>query len=100
MAEPKADRRDVDEAEEALGGLVMACGDAAGVLQLVEAPLDHVAQRVDGHVDGIAQGVGGRDVEDAGQPRLLRWSCKVRLARRARPLVWLLGQAVRISDRM
>jgi hypothetical protein len=31
MAEPQADRRDVDEAEEAFGGLVVTCGDTAGL---------------------------------------------------------------------
>jgi hypothetical protein len=45
MAEPEADRGDVDEAQEAFGGLVVAGGDAAGVLELVEAPLDEVARR-------------------------------------------------------
>lgn len=35
MAEPEADRRDVDEAQEAFGGLVVAGGDATGILELV-----------------------------------------------------------------
>lgn len=55
MAEPEADRRDVDEAEEAFGGLVIAGGDASGVLQLVEAPLDQVAPPIELAVDGDVQ---------------------------------------------
>ena len=50
MAEPKADRCDVDEAQEAFGCLVVASGDSAGVFQLVEAALDEVAQPVEGTV--------------------------------------------------
>lgn len=46
MAHPKAYRRDVDEAQEALRSFVVAGGDAAGVLQLVEAPFYQVAQSV------------------------------------------------------
>ena len=55
MAEPETDRGDVDEAQETLGGLVVTCRDAAGVLQLVETPLDEVAQPVEGAIDGDAQ---------------------------------------------
>ena len=55
MAEPEADRSDVDEAKEALGGLIVAGGVAAGVLQLVETPLDEIAQQVECAVDGHAQ---------------------------------------------
>lgn len=47
MAEPEADRGDVDEPEEAFGSLVVAGGDAAGVLEFVEATLDEVAQAVE-----------------------------------------------------
>ena len=54
MAEPEADRRDVDEAQEALGSLVVAGGDTPGVLQLVEAPFDQVAQTIQGPVDADA----------------------------------------------
>ena len=50
MAEPETDRRDVDEAQEALGGLVVAGGDAAGVFQPVEAAFDEVAQPVEGAI--------------------------------------------------
>lgn len=39
MAEPEADRRDVDEAQEALGGFVIAGRDTMGILELVEVPL-------------------------------------------------------------
>ena len=63
MAEPEADRGDVDEAQEALCGFVVACGDAACVLELVEASLDEVAQPVKGTVHGHAQlaGLAHRD---------------------------------------
>ena len=52
MAEPEADRCDVDEAQEAFGCLVVAGGDPAGVLQLVEAPLNEVTQAIEPAVDG------------------------------------------------
>lgn len=58
MAEPEADRCDVDEAEEAFCGLVVTGSDAAGVLQFVEAPLDEVAEPVELAVDGHAQLAG------------------------------------------
>jgi hypothetical protein len=60
MAEPEADRRDVDEA---LCGLVVACGDTAGVLELVEASLDEFVKPVEGSVLGHAQlaGLAHRD---------------------------------------
>ena len=63
MAEPEADRCDVDEAQEALGGFVVAGSDAACVLQFVEAALDEVAQPVEGAVHGDAQlaGLAHRD---------------------------------------
>lgn len=54
MAEPEPDAGDVDEAEEAFGGFVVAGCQAAAVFQLVEAALDHVAQGIDGHVDSLA----------------------------------------------
>lgn len=41
---PQPDDRDEDEAEVALGGLVAAGGEVAGVLQLVEAALDPASQ--------------------------------------------------------
>ena len=47
MTEPKSDRRDVDEAQEAFGCLVAACCDASCVLELVEAALDQVAQAIE-----------------------------------------------------
>lgn len=66
MVEPEADRRHVDEAQEALGGLVVAGGNAVGVLELVESALDKVAQPVEraihGHV-GLA-GFPHRDDRD------------------------------------
>ena len=52
MAGPEADRDDVDEAQEALCGFVLAGSNAAGVLELVEASLDEVAQSVKGTVHG------------------------------------------------
>ena len=55
MAEPEADRRDVDEAQEALCGLVIAGGDTTGILELVEAPLDQVSQPVERAVDADAR---------------------------------------------
>jgi len=58
MAEPEADRRDVDEAQEAFGGLVVAGGDATGVLQLVEAALDEVAQFVEPAIHGNSELAG------------------------------------------
>ena len=54
MAEPEPDAGDVDEAEEAFGGFVVAGCQAAAVFQLVEAAFGHVAQGVDGHVDNLA----------------------------------------------
>ena len=47
MTDPKPDRRDVDETEEALRSLVVTGGDTAGVLQLVEAPFDQGSQPVE-----------------------------------------------------
>lgn len=55
MAQPDADRGNVDEAEEAFRCFVVACFNAAGVLELVEAPLDQVPQQVERAVDGHAQ---------------------------------------------
>ena len=51
MAKPEADRRCVDEAQEAFGGLVVAGGDTAGILELIEAPLDNVPQSVEPAID-------------------------------------------------
>ena len=50
MTQPEADGRDVDETQEAFGGLVVAGGDAAGVFQPVEAAFDEVAQPVEGAI--------------------------------------------------
>lgn len=55
MAEQEADRCDVDEAQETYGGLVVTGGDAAGILELVEAPFVEVPQLVERAVDGHAQ---------------------------------------------
>ena len=51
MAEPEADGCDVDEAQEAFGSFVVASGNASGILQLVEAPLDEVAQFVESAIN-------------------------------------------------
>ena len=50
-AHPEADSGDEDEAEIAVGGLVVSGGEAAPVLQPVEATLDPVPERVDVVVD-------------------------------------------------
>ena len=54
MAEPKPDRRDVDEAQEAFGRLVVTGGDPAGILELVEAAFDQIAQPVEGAIHADA----------------------------------------------
>lgn len=54
MADPKAYRRDIDEAQEALRSLVVTGGDAACVLELVEAPFDKVSKTIQGPVDDNA----------------------------------------------
>ena len=51
MADPYPDAGYVDEAEEAVCGFVVAGCQPTAVFQLVEAALDHIAQRIDGHVD-------------------------------------------------
>jgi len=63
MAKPKADRRDVDGAQETLSRLVVACCDASGVLELIEAPLDQVAQARERpvHADAFLAGFAHRD---------------------------------------
>ena len=58
MADPQADRCDVDEAEVAFGGFVIAGGNAAGILELVEAPLDKIAQAIEGPIHDDAQPAG------------------------------------------
>lgn len=65
MAKTEADRCDVDEAEETFGGLVVTGGDAASVLQFVEAPLDEVAEPVELAVDGHTQ-IAGFSYRDHG----------------------------------
>ena len=52
MAQPHPDGYDVDEAEEAGRGLVVARSHPRGVLEAVEAPLHKVSQGVDARVDG------------------------------------------------
>ncbi len=55
------------EAEIAVGGFVVSGGEAAGVFELVEASLDHVAQSIDCRIDGkLDEPVAlGRDHRDA-----------------------------------
>ena len=55
MAETEADRCDVDEAQKAFVGLVIAGRDTTGILELVEAPLDQVSQPVERTVDSDAR---------------------------------------------
>lgn len=55
MAEPAPDAGDVYEAAETVCGFVVTGCQARAVLQLVEAAFDHVAQRIDRHVDRLAQ---------------------------------------------
>ncbi len=47
MAQPEADRCDVDEAEVAFGGLVISGSDTARILQLVEATLHQVTKAIE-----------------------------------------------------
>jgi hypothetical protein len=57
MAEPEADRRYIDEvenAEKAFGSLIATGGDAVGVLEFVGVPLDEAAQPLRGAVHGHA----------------------------------------------
>jgi len=63
MAEPKPDRRDVDEAQETLRGLVITGGDPAGILEPVEAAFDQVTQPVERliHADAPLAGLPHRD---------------------------------------
>lgn len=60
MADREADRGYIDEAEEALCGLIATGGDAAGGLQLVEAALDEVVEPVERAIRGHAQLAGLR----------------------------------------
>jgi hypothetical protein len=42
----------VDEAEIAVGGFIVAGSQPSGILELVEAAFDHVAQDIDCGIDG------------------------------------------------
>lgn len=55
MAEPQPDRRDVDEAQEALGGFIVSCCDAASIFELVEAAFNQVAQLVERAIHAYAR---------------------------------------------
>ena len=68
MTEPEADRRDVNEAEKAFRRLVVAGRDTPGVLELVEAAFDQIAQAIQRTIDtnpffaGLAHRYHGQDV--------------------------------------
>jgi hypothetical protein len=79
MAEPETDRGDVDEPQEALCGFVVAGGDAAGVLQLVEAALDEVAQPVEGAIHGDTELAGLAHGDD--RHNVARFHCFANLVR-------------------
>lgn len=60
----------MDEAEIAIGGFIVAGCQPSGILELVEAALDHVAQGIDRGIDRqLDQAVSlGRDHGDAAAP--------------------------------
>lgn len=60
----------MDKAEVAVGGFIVSGCQPSGILELVEAALDHVAQSVDGGIDGeLDQAVPlGRDHRDTAAP--------------------------------
>ena len=47
MADPEADGRDVYEAQKAFVDFIVTSGNSAGAFELVEAPIDEVAQPVE-----------------------------------------------------
>ena len=49
----------MDKAEIAIGGFVVSGCEAPGIFQLVEAAFDHVAQGVNGGIDGQLDQAGG-----------------------------------------
>lgn len=53
MAKPEPDAGDVYEFEETVCGFAVTGREPMAVFQFVEAPLYHVAQSVDGHVDSL-----------------------------------------------
>ena len=68
VPDPQSGGGDEDEADEAVGGLVVAGGQSAAVLELGEAPLDEVSQGVEVAVDdglGLAIALGRDDGGDA-----------------------------------
>jgi hypothetical protein len=60
----------VDEAEVTIGGFIVSRCQPPGIFELVEAALDHVAQGVDGGIDGQldAPVALGRDHRRAATP--------------------------------
>ena len=60
----------MDEADVAVGGFVISCRETPGVLELVEAALDHIAQGIDCGIDGqLDQAVPlGRDHRNTAAP--------------------------------
>lgn len=63
MADPEADRCNVDEAEETLNGLVVAGCNASRVLKFVAASLDQIAQAIGSanDADTLFAGLAHRD---------------------------------------
>lgn len=68
MTDPKADRSDVNETEEAFRRYVVACRDTPGVLELAEAAFDQITQAIQRAIDtnpllaGLAHRYHGQDV--------------------------------------
>jgi len=62
MAEPEADRRDVDETQEAFCSLVVARCDTPSIFELIEASFDQIAETIqravhaDAHFPGFPHG--------------------------------------------
>lgn len=81
MVEPAADRCDVDEAQKVFRGLVVTSGDAAGILQFVEASLRELTELVERAVSCHAQiaGFSYLDHGNSGSRKrryALSWFCK------------------------
>src|SRR5689334_1544574 len=72
--EPEAGGRELDEGEVARGGLVVAGGDRAELLELVVQPLDPIPQPVRLAVERqrlLAHGIGGDRRQDAAREQIL-----------------------------
>lgn len=42
----------MNEAEVAIGGFIISGGEVRGIFELAEAPFNHVAQGINGRIDG------------------------------------------------